>query len=373
MKNQTAKTRTENEQDGTQEPNQYQIQNFVAALLPWFREAKRDLPWRQNRTGYRVWISEIMLQQTRVQTVIPYYLDWMEKWPELRALAQAEEQEVLKAWEGLGYYSRARNILKAAKQLAAEGATDLPTRYKDLRALPGIGDYTAAAIASLVSGEKVAAVDGNVLRVMARYLANPWIRGNAKDLKSCRTLLNSWYENAAAHPGELNEALIEFGAIQCTPRNPQCQSCPLRTTCAALAQGKSQDYPLPPAAAKRQTEHYTVLVLRNTENDEVAVQQRPASGLLASLWEFPLLDGPRDTQEVHNYLDDLGYTVQASWEEKPIRHVFSHLIWELSVVCADVSATASDDWVWLPAKAADQLPFSAALVPLRERLWHGKI
>lgn len=404
--------------------NNSQAQNFIAALLPWFREQKRDLPWRHDRTGYRVWISEIMLQQTRVQTVIPYYNSWMEQWPNLVSLAKAEEQDVLKAWEGLGYYSRARNILKTAKLLVEQGATDLPASYDDLRQLPGIGDYTAAAIASLVSGEPVAAVDGNVLRVMARYLAQPWTRGNEKDLKECRSLLNSWiklqthfsskqtantfttdielsiehaeriehtehneHEPNTNLPGEINEALIEFGAIQCTPRNPLCQTCPLAANCAALAQGKPQDYPIPPAKTKRQTEHYTVLILQNAESGEVAVRQRPGEGLLANLWEFPLLDGHREVSEVNAYLDDRGLTVQTIWAEKPIRHVFSHLIWELAVVYAQIlpaqypqsgdafsvvqeggSSSASEYWEWISAKAADQLPFSAALAPLRRLL-----
>ncbi len=181
--------------------------------------------------------------------------------------------------------------------------------------------------------------------------------------------------------------MIEFGAIQCTPRNPLCQTCPLAVACAALAQGKPQDYPISPAKTKRQTEHYTVLILQNAENGEVAVRQRPGEGLLANLWEFPLLDGHREVSEVHAYLDDRGLTVQTIWAEKPIRHVFSHLIWELAVVCAQIlpdqypqsgdvysvfqegsSSSASEDWEWISAKAADQLPFSAALAPLRRLL-----
>lgn len=360
-------------------------------LLSWFRLARRDLPWRQERTPYRVWISEIMLQQTRVQTVIAYYEAWLAKWPTLAVLAKADEQEVLKAWEGLGYYSRARNILKTARLLAEQGHNDLPAIYAELLKLPGIGTYTAAAIASLAGNENVPAVDGNVLRVIARCTARPWQAGQPASLKACRLMLGDWMTDLRAalpegewQPGVFNEALIELGALICTAANPRCGECPLAEECLAKAGGDPAAYPLPSKKLERPVERYSVLLLRDRQSGRLAVTQRPLEGLLARLWEFPLLDGERDTAEISIFLDDLGLSPGQVRELGRRKHIFSHIEWDLRIFGCEVDiceAAAAEDvlaeaaaaygpelsaeWLWLSEAELHGLPFSAALIPVR--------
>ncbi len=358
-------------------------QEFFDSLIPWYLANRRTLPWRENRTPYRVWISEIMLQQTQVVTVIAYFNRWMALWPTLADLATSSEQAVLKAWEGLGYYSRARNILKTARQLHSAGLAELPTSHAELLKLPGIGQYTAAAIASLAGAESVPAVDGNVLRVISRHEALPWQRGNESGLKACRELLSTWMaelkDNANWHPGLFNEAVIELGALVCQARNPQCPSCPLAESCLAYQEGDPLAYPLPSAKTKRSIEYYTVLILKDTATGLIAATQRPDSGLLASLWQFPLIEGWRSTEEIENYLDDLGYRTHALEPVGNRRHVFSHLTWELHLAKAEVSFDAlgleesaspylDDSWHWLGQNELQDLPFSAALQDVRDNL-----
>lgn len=359
---------------------------FYRALAAWFAEQSRDLPWRRSRTPYRVWISEIMLQQTQVATVIPYYERWMERWPSLQALAAAREDEVLKAWEGLGYYSRARNILRTARELHEQGAEDLPGRYAELIKLKGIGPYTAGAIASLAGGEVCAAVDGNVLRAASRLWAKAWQAGVQKDQAACRrhlngvmTALSDASENFS--PGLFNEALIELGALVCKASAADCPACPVRNFCLAYKKDLVASYPLPAKRTKQSHEEYTVLILRD-DSGRLAVRKRPGEGLLASLWEFPLLDGRREAAEVQNRLEEAGLLPLYVEELQPRRHVFSHLIWNLYPFYAEVSRPAEPDAalllaeqeavyaaeevLWLSPDELKALAFSSALAGLRD-------
>lgn len=366
----------------------------IHLLIAWYEKHVRDLPWRHNRTPYRVWISEIMLQQTRVQTVIEYYQNWMQRWPTLDALASASEDEVLKQWEGLGYYTRARNILKLAKRLTDIGAEDLPTTYNELRQLPGIGNYTAAAISSYCSNERVAAVDANVLRIISRYFKIPWTRGSAKDLSSCQKLLNQSIEsiepNAHFSSGKFNEACIELGALVCTSNNANCHLCPWKSDCQAHANACELEYPLAKEKKQRPIEEYMVLILKNQDSKSYAVEKRPNKGLLASLWQFPMLEGLRDENEISIILEDMNLRanyIEVIGEKK---HVFSHLVWNLQFVMCEVQELDfaiedrtnqfseseeqyivledTQNWKWLDKEEILQLSFSSALVEFRNRI-----
>lgn len=257
-------------------------------LLAWYSENRRSLPWRDDPSAYHVWISEIMLQQTRVEAVKGYYTRFLERFPDIFTLARAEEDTVLKLWEGLGYYSRARNLQKAARVLVSEYGGEMPRNAKELKKLPGIGPYTAAAIASIAFGEKIPAVDGNLLRVFSRLtLYEKEIRTLAA-LKAAEAFFLA--EMPADHPGDFNQALMDLGAGICTPGGtPVCGNCPLLLLCLAAAQDRAAGLPLMPAKKARRIERHTILVIR--DDGRILLRKRPDRGLLAGLYEFPNENG----------------------------------------------------------------------------------
>lgn len=254
------------------------IETVSTALLAFFDEHARVLPWREDRDVYRVWISEIMLQQTRVEAVLPFYDRWMQRFPSLDALASAPLDDVLKVWEGLGYYSRARNLHATAQLVRERHGGRFPDEYDDLRALPGIGDYTAGAIASIVYGQAHPAVDGNVRRVLARLLDQD-LDGRALQ-GAAATLV------PVDRPGDFNQALMELGATICTPRSPRCDRCPLRGVCVAYRNGTQTQRPARKRRAQNPLISIAVAVLRD-QQDRVLLVRRPDTGLLAGMWELP--------------------------------------------------------------------------------------
>lgn len=256
---------------------------FSIKLIEWYKDHAREMPWRGPVSAYAIWVSEIMLQQTRVETVIPYYQRWMERFPALADLAQASEQEVLRYWEGLGYYSRARNLHRAARIVVQEHDGEIPQDAAGLRSLPGIGRYTSGAIASLAFGQDEPILDGNVRRVLSRVfnVRHPHRSGAAESML---------WSLAEKHlpPGQApdyNQGLIELGALICTPRSPDCEHCPVAADCQAYALDMQED--LPVRKAKAATPHYTVTAAVIEDNDRYLIAQRPSTGLLGSLWEFP--------------------------------------------------------------------------------------
>jgi A/G-specific adenine glycosylase len=259
---------------------------FHRDLLRWYRRHHRKLPWRATRNPYRIWVSEIMLQQTRVETVRPYYTRWLQAFPTIQALARASDDRVLKLWEGLGYYSRARNLHRAAQVVVRDRGGQLPHTADDLGTLTGIGRYTAGAIASIAFGERVPLVDGNVARVFARVFA---IRAN---VKSPRTLQSLWqlaeYLLPDTDPGDFNQALMELGALVCTPANPQCDVCPMRRVCAARARGLVEL--LPNRGEKPKAVHLVAKVAFVKRRNRILLRRRPKKGLLANFWELPSAD-----------------------------------------------------------------------------------
>jgi len=255
---------------------------FASSLLAWYQSARRDLPWRHTRDPYRVWISEIMLQQTRVAAVIPYYERFLARFPDVAALALAPEQDVLAAWSGLGYYSRARNLQKAARILLECG--QFPSTYEEIRQLPGIGDYTAAAIASISFALPHVVVDGNVLRVMSRYAAEPGDIAASATRARLRVLAQSLLDPARA--ADFNQALMELGAIVCLPREPQCPLCPVSTGCAAKALQRQRGFPVKARKQRGVAVEKTVLIVE--QNGSLLLWQRPGdSTRMAGFWELP--------------------------------------------------------------------------------------
>lgn len=311
---------------------------FGEDLVGWFEQEMRDLPWRENQDPYRVWVSEIMLQQTRVDTVIPYYNRFMEQFPTIEALANAPEDQVLKAWEGLGYYSRARNLQAAVREVHETYSGIVPDNPKEISALKGVGPYTAGAILSIAYDKPEPAVDGNVMRVMSRILsiyddiAKPASR---KIFESAvRELI--YKEN----PSYFNQALMELGAIVCTPTSPSCFLCPVQIHCAAFEEGSQQELPVKSKKKAAKTVELLTVIAENNKG-EVLVTQRPEQGLLANMWEFPSFE--KDGADARGQMTELlcsDYHVEAvvNNEEWMVQdHIFTHLIWKMQVGRATVN------------------------------------
>ena len=304
-----------------------QLYEMAGPLTNWYQENKRDLPWRHHVNAYRVWVSEIMLQQTRVEAVKPFFHRFMEALPTIQDLAEAEEDKLLKLWEGLGYYNRVRNMQKAAQQIMEEYAGDFPETYEEIAKLKGIGSYTAGAISSFAFGIPKPAVDGNVLRVISRILASD------EDImkQSVRTKIESALEKVipADNPSDFNQGLIELGAVICVPNGePKCEECSLRHLCRARALGCQMELPVKKKAKERKIEERTILVFQDGET--VAIRKRPAKGLLARMYEFPNLEGHLTMDEVIAYCKSIGLTPVFVKELPEAKHIFSHIEWHMT-------------------------------------------
>ena len=295
-------------------------------LTKWYQENKRDLPWRADVTAYKVWVSEIMLQQTRVEAVKPYYARFLKAFPTIADLAEAEEDLLLKMWEGLGYYNRVRNMQKAAKQVMVDFHGQFPHTYEEIRSLTGIGNYTAGAIASFAYGIPKPAVDGNVLRVISRLTASEEDIGKASVRERMEEALEKVIPNDAA--SDFNQGLIELGAIVCVPNGaPKCESCPLAHFCRAHEKGIEQELPVKSKAKERRIEQKTVFVFQ--DGDHVAIRKRPAKGLLAGLYELPNLEGHLTEEEALSYCKQIGLSPLRIQRLKDGKHIFSHVEWQM--------------------------------------------
>lgn len=261
--------------------------DFAFQITRWYLQNKRDLPWRNTRNPYHIWLSEIMLQQTRVVQAMPYYYAFTEAFPTIADLANASEEQVLKLWQGLGYYSRARNLHQTAQKIAFELDSKFPETYHELLKLKGIGQYTAAAIASFCFDQKVPVVDGNVYRVLARFFALETDIASSGAFKEFFALANELI--LPENPGLFNQAMMEFGALQCVPQNPDCTICPLSSACLALAQKKVNQLPVKISKTKVQQKHFNYVVFED-ENKKTVLQQRSESGIWKQLYEFPLFE-----------------------------------------------------------------------------------
>jgi len=257
--------------------------SFAPLLLDWYGENAREMPWRSHISPYRTWVSEVMLQQTQVETVIPYFTNWMARFPDIETLAAADEQDVLGQWEGLGYYSRARNLHRAAQYVRDNYQGQLPETAAELQKLPGIGPYTAAAIASIAFGEDVAALDGNIRRVLARLFD---IREPARSPLGERQLSELAQANLpSGRAGDYNQALMDLGALICKPKKPDCERCPIANSCRARQLGVQEARPV--KLPRKKTPHLTVTAAVIRRDGKVLIAQRPSKGLLGGMWEFP--------------------------------------------------------------------------------------
>jgi A/G-specific adenine glycosylase len=349
-------------------------QQTAALLLGWFDANARVLPWRQNKDPYRIWLSEIMLQQTQVQTVIPYYEKFLRSWPTIRDLAAAPLSLVLKQWEGLGYYARARGLHEAAGLVSRKHGGFIPQSEQELLKLPGIGEYTACAVLSIAFGQPAAAVDGNVARVFSRLAATPWLSGSLPDRREIRKLAERLLP--PERPGDWNEALMDLGATICLPRQPRCGDCPLSGICLASRSGRIGEFPATPARKARPGQNRVVLVL--VRQRRALVRQRPPKGLLAGLSEFLWIDGVEPFDET-NIAEIISRSCPGA-KISPLgvhRHDFTHLIWHLTGFLAELpddggcsGLPGPDDQgaVWASAAELAALPFPAALSPFREKV-----
>lgn len=306
---------------------------FQKDLIGWFEREQRDLPWRKDQDPYKVWVSEIMLQQTRVDTVIPYFNRFISEFPTIEALSNADEEKVLKAWEGLGYYSRVRNLQSAVREVHEQYGGKVPNTPKEISSLKGVGPYTAGAILSIAYGVPEPAVDGNVMRVFSRILSIWDDIAKASSRKVFEEAVRAFISHE--NPSYFNQALMELGALICTPTSPSCLLCPVREHCHAFEEGTQNELPVKTKAKKQRKVQLAAVVLKDTEGRTV-IQKRPSSGLLANLWQFPNVEihlpvlGDRE-QLVSNLKEE--YEIQCDIGELVghIEHVFSHLVWNINV------------------------------------------
>ena len=332
--------------------------SFSEELMSWYDAHRRSLPWRGEREPYRIWLSEIMLQQTQTETVKGYYARFLRRFPTVFDLAEADEGEVLKLWEGLGYYSRARNLHAAARKVAREWEGRFPSDAAGLRTLPGVGPYAANAIASIAYDEPVPALDGNQARVLARVLAwEPEIRTPFDLLKPALELIDRH------RPGDYNQALMDLGATICTPRTPDCGSCPVAKHCKALAADAVADFPRKPAPAVKKPQDWTI-VLAFMEG-KVLVRRRPR-GLLGGLYEFCAVEGHPDAGGLCEMLTEMGFEGVKIVERLPdAKHVFTHRVWFMRgwrVRCDK----APEGFTAVDSEELRALPFPGALRIYRE-------
>ena len=300
---------------------------MVSPIVTWFQKNKRDLPWRNHPDAYRVWVSEIMLQQTRVEAVKPYYERFLRELPTVKDLAEAKEDQLLKLWEGLGYYNRVRNMQKAAQQIMIDYQGQFPDTFEEIRSLKGIGNYTAGAISAFAFGLPKPAVDGNVLRVISRLM------GSREDImkQSVRSKIEEKLEHVIPEgaASDFDQGLIELGALVCVPNGePKCTECPVAHLCEARKQGMIAEIPVKSKGKARKMEDKTVLIFKDGE--KLAIQKRPSKGLLAGLYEFPNQEGHLTMEEVTAYSKKIGLMPVRIKKLEDAKHIFSHIEWHMS-------------------------------------------
>lgn len=333
-------------------------------LLQWYRENARDLPWRRESTPYRVWVSEIMLQQTRVGAVLGYFANFMAAFPTVQDLAAAPEDQLMKLWQGLGYYSRARNLQKAARQIVEDFGGAFPTQYKDIRALAGVGDYTAAAIASICYGQPVPAVDGNLLRVASRVMGDDTDITTTQGKRRFTAALQQVIP--LDEPGRFNQAMMDLGAMVCLPNGaPLCDRCPAAEFCRARQTGRQRDLPVRPAKKPRRVEERVVFLL--FYQGQVALRRRPAKGLLAGLWEYP-----NELAPARDCPSDWGLPEEGTFVGTG-KHIFTHVEWRMTARRWDLTDPAlPEGWVWAGREAlARDYPIPSAFASFQEAVEEG--
>ncbi len=342
-----------------------EIQTFRKALIEWYHVNKRNLPWRNTEDPYRIWVSEVMLQQTQVATVVPYYHRFLQRFEDLERLARANSQAVLKAWEGLGYYARARNLHRAASIVLKEHRGVIPNRWAEFRRLPGVGDYIAAAVMSLAFEKPYPVVDGNVKRVLARLLV-------IKDPVNKASSVNHFKEVAGTlldqkRPGTFNQAMMELGAVVCRPQQPLCDICPVPKICRAYQAGKVLNYPI--KLKKPTTPQYRIAVGVVFKNGRVLITRRKPSGLLGGLWEFPggkIQKGESpEAACIREIKEEVNLAVQVDSHLSRVKHAYTHFKIVMDVFCCSyvsgrVALSGPVDHRWINLQKLDDFPFPKA-------------
>lgn len=330
---------------------EYNLKDLAEPLLEWYAACARALPWREVPSPYRVWVSEIMLQQTRVEAVKPYFERFVAELPDVASLAACEEERLLKLWEGLGYYNRVRNMQTAARQVMEEYGGELPSEYEQLLQLKGIGHYTAGAVASIAYGKPVPAVDGNVLRVISRVAADDRdIMKQSVRTNMERQLLEIIPEDNA---GAFNQALMELGATVCLPNGePKCSDCPWKQLCLARKEQKITELPVKRKETRRRREERTILIIRDGE--KLVLHKRPKQGLLAGMYEFPNISGFLDEKEAVACVRNMNLNPLRIEKLSDAKHIFSHVEWHMKGYMIRVEALEEDEQSnYLFAEAAD--------------------
>lgn len=336
--------------------------SLSAKLLLWYKEEKRDLPWRRDGDPYKIWVSEIMLQQTRVDTVIPYFQKFLARFPSVTSLAEADEEEVLTYWQGLGYYSRVRNLHKGARQVAAEYGGTIPDSLSAIKKLSGIGDYTAGAILSIAHNAPCPAVDGNVLRVFSRLYCLTDDITTAKAKKNISKIVQKVLPSGKS--GDFNQAVMDLGATVCTPTNPRCSSCPLATDCQAYRENRVADFPVKRSARPPRPVQLAVGLLEH--DGKILIRRRPAKGLLASMWEFPSVeyleqDKMLAREDLRQVFVLLGLDVTIGPVQQKLTHTFSHLKWFMTVykcTLLEAGIEVPSPWRWVEKEMADTITWA---------------
>lgn len=336
------------------------IQAFRTELVTWYQSVKRDLPWRKNLDPYAILVSEIMLQQTQVATVIPYFNSFMKKFPTAKDLADADADILLESWAGLGYYSRARNLQESAKTIAELGA--FPTVFSDILSLKGVGPYTAGAVASIAFGMPVPAVDGNVFRVISRISMIDLDIAKARTRKTFETVVSLLID--PQHAGDFNQGLMELGATICTPTSPKCGTCPLQNHCLAYRNGVDEQYPVKSKTVRQKTIKYIVALVKN-EHGQRLVTKREETGLLANFYEFPQIPYEEGfpTDLLSDELARHNLDMKDIQKGADAKHVFTHLIWHMEAydikVCSK-NTVLDEHHQWVNDEALENLPLTVA-------------
>ena len=330
-------------------------------LLPWYKENKRDLPWRADKEPYHIWLSEIMLQQTRVEAVKGYYARFLSALPTIESLAQADDELLHKLWEGLGYYSRVRNLKKAAQAILERHNGIFPREYNQILALPGIGEYTAGAISSIAFNQPIPAVDGNVLRVIARLTDDRTPIDLPAHKKRVQAALAAVYP---AEAGEFTQALMELGATVCGPnRKPDCAACPCRDFCLGHQNGTAEGLPVKLPKHTRKTEDRTVFIL--SCDGSYGLEKRPEKGLLAGLWQFPNVTGKLELEQALKAVEQMDLQPREVLRQVERKHIFTHIQWNMRGIYLEVAQT-NEKLTWL---SEEQINREAALPTAFRQFW----
>ena len=338
-----------------------ELNQLPEALLPWYYVNRRDLPWRADKEPYHVWLSEIMLQQTRVEAVKGYYARFLQALPGIADLARCDDDVLHKLWEGLGYYSRVRNLKKAAQVIMEKHNGQFPRKYEDILALPGIGSYTAGAICSICFDEPTPAVDGNVLRVVTRLTEDATPIDASACKRAVEQKLKAVYPTAA---GDFTQALMELGATVCGPnRKPDCENCPCKDFCCSHLHGTAENYPVKGEKKPRKVEEMTLFILSCQEI--FALEKRGSQGLLASMWQFPNVKGHLQPNDAMAYLESMGLRPRALTRQLERSHIFTHIQWQMRGFFVEV-AEPGGEFTWMTGETVEK---EAALPTAFRQFW----